>query len=163
MRPPVWLTLAAVAAIAAVAGYWGASAGSERQDEVAERGSVIMPFDLDRTTHIFKPLPDGGVQTVVADDPRDMQQIGLIQAHLREEAAAFQKGTFTDPAFIHGEDMPGLGELRAGVDRVEVCYEETATGARIRYLTSDSRLVDAIHRWFAAQTSDHGAHAQHDS
>jgi hypothetical protein len=36
------------------------------QAKVAARGAEVMPFDLDRTTHVFTKLPDGGVQTVTA-------------------------------------------------------------------------------------------------
>jgi hypothetical protein len=45
-----------------------------RQAEVAERGSSIMPFDLDRTTHHFAKTDTGGVQSVTADDPADATQ-----------------------------------------------------------------------------------------
>ena len=36
---------------------------SERQAIVAERGAEVMPFDLERTTHIFEKIGNGGVTT----------------------------------------------------------------------------------------------------
>lgn len=66
----------------------------QRQAEVALVGSQVMPFDLEATTHEFKPLPDGGLQTVTADSPTDSQQIELIQAHLEEEALNSRLETF---------------------------------------------------------------------
>ncbi|ONI84905.1 hypothetical protein ALI22I_31040 [Saccharothrix sp. ALI-22-I] len=42
-----------------------------RQSEVAAKGSTVMPFDLDKTTHRFTPRPDGLLQEVVADEPAD--------------------------------------------------------------------------------------------
>jgi hypothetical protein len=55
--------------------------------------------------------------------------------------------------------MPGLAQLRAGVNRLTVSYAQAANGASIRYTTSDPHLVAAVHEWFAAQVMDHGAHA----
>ena len=137
------------------------AAGTDRQAEVAERGTSVMPFDLDRTTHHFQKTDSGGVQTVVADDPQDTTQIGLIQQHLRHEADQFSRGDFTDPARIHGTDMPGLAALRDSVGKITVGYETTADGARITYTTTDAALIGALHAWFDAQVSDHGQHATH--
>ncbi|OAH12882.1 aspartate carbamoyltransferase [Streptomyces jeddahensis] len=133
---------------------------SDRQKTVAERGRSVMPFDLEETTHRFTPTPTGGVQDVVADRPGDTKQIDLIRAHLRKEAAAFNRGDFADPARIHGADMPGLAELQDGYDRIEVRYEDRSDGATLTYTTEDSALVDALHDWFEAQLGDHGAHAE---
>jgi hypothetical protein len=129
-----------------------------RQALVAERGAAVMPFDLERTTHIFEPLPEGGLQQVLADDPRDAAQVALIRSHLQEEAAKFQQGDFDDPAAIHGDAMPGLAELRAGYTQIEVTYAELPDGAQIRYTASDPAMVTALHAWFKAQLSDHGGH-----
>ncbi len=114
---------------------------------------------LERTTHIFEPLPDGGLQQVIADDPQDAAQIALIRTHLQEEARKFQRGDFADPAAIHGEGMPGLAGLRAGYAQIEVTYAELPDGAQIHYTTSDPAMVTALHAWFEAQLSDHGGHA----
>lgn len=58
--------------------------------------------------------------------------------------------------------MPGVAELKAGASRIDVAYSDVASGGRIRYRTDDPALVDAIHRWFDAQTTDHGDHAEED-
>jgi len=151
--------VASAAVIAVAAGLTSGFDSAGRQEQVAERGVAVMPFDLDATTHTFEPTPDGGVQTVVADDPADHQQIDLVQQHLSEEAAAFTRGEFDDPAQIHGADMPGLRALEAGADRIDIGYDTRADGAVIRFTTDHPELVAALHDWFAAQTSDHGAHA----
>lgn len=139
----------------AVAGCDDAS----RQEEVAARGADVMPFDLELTTHVFEERPDGGVQRVVADDAGDSTQIALIREHLREEAERFAAGDFADPAQIHGDEMPGLAELRAHDGRLVVEYSDIPEGGQIRYQSDDPALVDAVHRWFEAQRSDHGSHA----
>ncbi len=133
---------------------------ARRQADVAARGADVMPFDLNKTTHTFERVADGGVQTVTADNPADMEQIALIRTHLQQETARFHQGDFSDPAQIHGEDMPGLAELRAGADRIAVAYSDVPDGARITYRTDDAAMIHALHQWFDAQLADHGDHAQ---
>ena len=118
-----------------------------------------MPFDLEQTTHVFEKIDEGGLQKVVVKDPANKKQIALIQSHLKEESERFRKGDFADPAKIHGEDMPGLAELKAEAKQIEVRYSALPDGAQIRYTTKDPKLVAALHRWFDAQLSDHGHHA----
>jgi hypothetical protein len=137
----------------------GLCASSSRQEEVAAKGAKIMPFDLAQTMHHFQPFENGGLQTVTVKDPSNSTQIVLIQAHLKEEAEKFQRGDFSDPAHMHGEDMPGLAALRAGAEHIDVQYTALPNGAQIRYSTEDSALVMALHQWFAAQRADHGHHA----
>lgn len=132
-----------------------------RQDpsEVAARGAAIMPFDLDRTTHVFDTLPDGGRQQVVSDDG-DSGQISLIRGHLAEEAARFSRGDFHDPGMIHGQDMAGLHTLMMAGDRLSITYREIEAGGEILYASDDPEIVAAVHAWFAQQLRDHGAHAR---
>jgi hypothetical protein len=137
----------------------GVGAPPTRQEEVAKRGAQVMPFDLEQTMHMFQTLADGGLQTVTAKDPANSAQIALIQAHLQEEAAKFQRGDFSDPATIHGENMPGLAALQAGARHLGIQYAPLPDGAQIRYATQDPALVTALHQWFAAHRSDHGPHA----
>ena len=140
--------------------FWHKLTLHHRQTEVARIGSQVMPFDLKATTHEFKPLPEGGLQTVTANNPVDKQQIELIQSHLQEESTKFQSGDFSDPAKIHGEDMPGLASLQSGASDIDVQYTPLANGGQIRYITEKADLVSAIHDWFSAQRSDHGHHAK---
>jgi len=137
----------------------GRSDLAERQAEVAEAGQGVMPFDLERSTHVFEKLDDGGLQTVVSDDA-DPEQVRLIRAHLAEEAKRFSGGDFHDPSMIHGEDMAGLHQLMMGHDRIAIAYRDIDQGAEIRYTTDDPALVEAIHQWFDQQLRDHGEHAQ---
>ena len=65
----VALRLAVLLTVLAVLAACGPAGPTDRQTEVAERGSRIMPFDLEATTHRFDP--DGLTQTVVVDDPAD--------------------------------------------------------------------------------------------
>jgi hypothetical protein len=123
-------------------------------------GAQVMPFDQDKTTHVFQKTDAGGIESVVAKDPGDQEQIDLIRAHLAKEAQKFRQGNYEDPAKIHGMDMPGLQELAAGYSRVDVRYEDLADGGRITYSSTDPALVAALHAWFDRQLKDHGANAQ---
>jgi hypothetical protein len=146
-------------ALSGILASTGVGSAPTRQEEVAKRGAQVMPFDLEQTMHMFQPLADGGRQTVTAQDPANSTQIALIQAHLQEEAAKFRQGDFSDPAKIHGEDMPGLAALKAGAGHIDVQYTPLPNGAQIQYTTQDAALIAALHQWFAAQLSDHGHHA----
>lgn len=134
---------------------------ADRQAAVADRGAEVMPFDLDATTHRFEPSDSGLTETVVADDPSDTDQVELIRSHLAHEADRFEQGDYGDPAAIHGRDMPGLAELETGAESVTITFDELADGARLVFTTDDPELVDALHRWGEAQTTDHGTHAEH--
>jgi hypothetical protein len=134
--------------------------GSMDQTAVIEaKGAQVMPFDQNKTTHIFQTTAAGGVELVVAKDAQDQQQIGLIRSHLQVEATKFMQGNYEDPARIHGMDMPGLSELEVGYGRVQVVYADLPNGANITYTSSDPVLVEAIHAWFGRQLADHGVHA----
>jgi len=135
------------------------SAPADRQHAVHEHGASVKPFDLSQTLHHFVSLPDGGLQTVTVNDPTNQTQIALVQQHLAEEADRFQRGDFTDPATLHGASMPGLAELTAAAGQITVMYSPRADGGEIRYTSQDPAVIDALHRWFAAQLTDHGKDA----
>jgi len=154
--------VAAIAIIAAACGSSGADL-EQRQAAVAEAGAQVMPFALDETTHVFTDTPTGGRQDVVADNPSDDVNIEQIRQHLSEEADRFRRGDFSDPEAIHGPQMPGLATLKARFEEISVEYSTVDSGATIVYTADDPDVITAIHLWFAAQTSDHGSHAEHNS
>jgi hypothetical protein len=139
-----------------------ADAGGEpatREAMIHGMGHEVMPFTLDATTHVFEMTSSGGIQDVVADDPGDSSEIAAIREHLSHEAMRFGMGDFSDPSSLHGPDMPGLRELSAGAAELQISYADIEAGGRITYVTSDPELITALHRWFGAQLSDHGADA----
>jgi hypothetical protein len=159
IRVALVLVAAGIAVAGVAVGVGTATSGPSREQLIAERSADVMPFDLAATTHHFEPTAEGGLQTVVADDPADRRQVELIQQHLRDEAAAFARGEFTDPARIHGAEMPGLATLQANSERLDIAFSPRADGAELRYTTDDPVVLAALHDWFAAQTSDHQGHA----
>ena len=130
------------------------------QERVHRMSHHVMPFEMSKTIHIFKMTEFGGTMSVLARDPDDADQVALIRRHLKNEAERFRQGDYADPAKLHGADMPGLLELQANPSEVKVSYKELPAGARIRFDTQDLRMLTAIHRWFGAQLSEHGADAR---
>jgi len=130
------------------------------QERVHSMSHAVMPFEMSQTLHIFRMTEQGGVLSVVTRDPQASDQVPMIRQHLRHEAGEFQAGRYTDPARLHGADMPGLRELEAGAALVTVSYSDLPDGGQISFATQDLRLLTAIHRWFGAQLSEHGADAK---
>jgi hypothetical protein len=137
-----------------------AAQDAQRRAEVAKRGADVMPFSLKATTHIFTKTADGGIQRVVVKSAADAAQVKPVREHLRDIQAQFLKGNFSGPTHIHGAEMSGLAELEATrPGQIAIDYRDVDGGAELRYRTTDARLVLALHRWFDAQLSDHGADA----
>jgi hypothetical protein len=134
--------------------------GQTQQEHVHRMSHNVMPFDMSKTLHVFKMTEAGGVMRVIARDPGESDQVALIRRHLKHEADKFQHGDYSDPAMLHGKDMPGLKELQAGASGITISYSEIPAGAEIRFETKDLHLLTAIHRWFGAQLSEHGADAR---
>ncbi|HJV85210.1 MAG TPA: aspartate carbamoyltransferase [Noviherbaspirillum sp.] len=142
-------------------------AATQRQMDVATRGADVMPFDLAATTHVFTKTDFGGIQRVVTKAGGDTAQIELVRQHLQDIQASFQKGDFSGPSHIHGEDMPGLATLRAAKPgQLTISYSKVKNGAELQYRAHSPELVAALHTWFDAQLADHGhdamaGHAHH--
>ena len=102
--------------------YSQESADEKRLDEVAERGAHVMPFDLERTLHIFSKTNHGGIQQVIVKNKSDTEQINLIRSHLSKIAAEFKRSNFSNPEKIHGKNMPGLADLKTAKDgQIKIC------------------------------------------
>jgi len=103
---------------------------------------------------------EGGTQRVIAKSPADAQQVKLVREHLHGIRAEFLKGDFSGPSHIHGNEMPGLAELKAAKPgEVTIAYKDVVGGAELSYRAADAKLTAALHKWFDAQLSDHGADA----
>jgi len=131
-----------------------------RQQHIHQIAPAVMPFDTSKTIHFFRMTESGGVERVVTRDADAADQVALIQQHLQHEAARFKRGDYSDPASLHGADMPGLRELQTGAPKIRVRYAPLPAGAQITFETADVHLLTAIHRWFGAQLSEHGADAK---
>jgi len=135
-------------------------ASDARLDEVVQRGMHVMPFALDQTQHVFTKTTQGGVQQVIVKDKTNTKQIQLIRTHLAKIAQEFSHGDFSNPAKIHGQDMPGLALLRkAQPNQLQISYADLPDGGQIDYTSTKPELIAALHQYFDAQLSDHARHA----
>lgn len=140
----------------------------QRQAEVSKLGREVMPFTLAATTHIFAKSETGGTRQVVAKAAGDETQIQLIRQHLQDIRAQFLKGDFSGPTHIHGQNMPGLAELKeVEPGQFSIDFNDLKDGAELIYKTSEAKIVVALHKLFDAQLSDHGrdameGHAPHE-
>lgn len=153
-----WIGVLALVVIAVAVGGWymfGRDHHETADNAMAARAQQVMPFDLNRTMHTFTQSAAGGVEKVVVKEPSDTHNRDLIRTHLQTEAENFRQGNYTDPAKIHGMDMPGVDDLEQGAARVEVVFAEIPHGARITYTSTEAKLISAIHAWFDRQASDH--------
>ena len=135
-------------------------ASEARLNEVQARGVHVMPFDLNKTLHIFTKVKQGGVQQVIAKNKNDTEQIQLIRQHLAKISREYNQGDFSNPVKIHGENMAGLQTLKtAEKGSLSIVYKELPDGAEIDYSSEKPELISAIHQFFDAQLSDHARHA----
>jgi hypothetical protein len=118
------------------------------------RGGLAMGVDQYTSTHRFEPLPDGGLITLVRsrDDSAGVIQ---IRAHMRAIAAAFQRGDFNLPGFVHARPVPGTATMGARRSRISYLADTVPGGGSLRIRSSDSIAVAAIHDFLAFQRSDH--------
>jgi len=150
MRIAVAILVCSLGSLAALA------APTARQQAVAEKGAMVMPFDVHNSTHVFQKTSTGGIQQVVAKDPKDQALVAAIRKHLEMEAERFGRGDYSDPMKIHGMDMPGvqyLSKLKPG--QIAITYRNVPAGAAIDYVARDQASLDALHKWFDAQLGDH--------
>jgi hypothetical protein len=126
---------------------------------VQARGAVAMGVDQYTSTHVFEPLPDGGRIELQRDVP-DSAGSAQIRAHMRTIAAAFAKGDFRLPGFVHDREVPGTAVMAAKRAAIAYVVESLPRGAALRLRTGDSMAVRAIHDFLGFQRHDHHAGAR---
>lgn len=98
----------------------------------------------------FVSLPSGGVEYDEVIVP-DSAAVRILRNEARRRTLAFQHGHFVDPTNPHGDLVPGLREMKRQWGRLHVRCEDLPNGARIRYMTRDPVMVEALHQWFASR------------
>lgn len=110
---------------------------AQREEQVAELGKDVMPFDLATTLHIFTKDAEGGIQQVVARNKSDKKQTALVRQHLKDIQGQFLRQDFSGPSHIHGVQMPGLADLQAAEPgQIAIEYKEVKGGAQLAYRTA---------------------------
>lgn len=131
-----------------------------RQRMIHMRGHLVMPFNMNKVTHYFIDTKTGGILKIKVKNSIDTIQIKLIREHLKKEYGLFSKADFKDPKTLHGNNMPGLKVLTNSKGKYKVEYKELFDGAQLTFSSKNSRVIKALHTWFAAQLRDHGSDAK---
>jgi hypothetical protein len=150
MRIPVLAGLALLASASAIAGA--------RQDHASQdrRGTMVMGFDQNLTSHHFLLFADGGAIDVSANDPSDAKNRDAIRSHLPHIAIMFGSGNFEAPMLVHDSgSVPGTKVMAERKDRLHYQYVETPNGGRVNIVTTDPQALDAVHAFLKYQIDEH--------
>ncbi len=122
---------------------------------VDQRGDLAMGFSHLAADHHFLVREDGGVISVSAKDRGDGDSVARIRHHLGVIVAAFRRGDFSKPKFIHDQTPPGVETMKRLGDQIEYRYTETEAGADVSIASGNPEAVKAIHDFLRFQITDH--------
>jgi hypothetical protein len=123
------------------------------------RGRRAMGVDQYTSSHVFEDLPDGG-RIVLQRDDLDSIGTAAIRAHMDTIAAAFRRGDFTAPGFVHAMpegEVPGTRVMAARRERISYTADTLPRGGLVRIRTDDAEAVRAVHEFLAFQRMEHHA------
>jgi hypothetical protein len=122
------------------------------------RGAHPRAMGVDQYTsgHRFDALPDGG-RIELQRQVDDSAGIAQIRSHLREIAAAFARGDFRTPAFVHMRPVPGTPVMAARRAAITYTVRDLPRGGEVRITTRDPEALAAVHAFVAFQRQDHRA------
>lgn len=152
-----WLSPAAAFLLVSCAGTHREADAERTYEAVQERGRVAMGVDQYTSTHVFEDLPDGGRIVLDRDSAADTSGVATIRAHMRDIAAAFSRGDFAIPGFVHAREVPGTAEMTRLRERIRYEAVDRPRGAEVRIHATDAESVRAVHQFLAFQRSDHRA------
>lgn len=119
------------------------------------RGETAMGVDQYTSQHVFQPLPDGG-RIVLQRKESDSVGEAAIRAHMRAISAAFSKGDFGLPGFVHDtSDVPGTAVMKRLKSEISYTPRDLPGGAEMVISTRNPQAVAAIHQFLAFQQMDH--------
>ena len=130
-------------------------AAKHAASDVDTRGDHVMGFSHETTKHSFRLFADGGAVEVRANDANDRDTIAAIRGHLQEIAKEFAAGKFAKPEEIHARMPDGVDVMKELDKAITYRYEELERGGQLRMVTTDTRGIDAVHRFLRFQIDDH--------
>ena len=134
-----------------------AAAADSAYAAMQARGHAAMGVDQYTSAHVFEDLPDGGRVVLDRDRADDSAGVATIRAHMHDIAAAFARGDFATPGFVHARDVPGTAVMAARRDAIAYTPVDRPRGGELRISTRDPDAVRAIHEFLAVQRRDHHA------
>ena len=122
---------------------------------VDRRGDEGMGFSHDKVAHHFGLTRTGGFITAEVKDAADAASATDVRKHFGHIAAAFKRGDFDLPMFIHGGVPPGVPLMKKLKGEIDYEVQQTSLGGRIAITTANPKAVHAIHRFLEFQIRDH--------
>ena len=122
---------------------------------VDRRGDEGMGFSHDKVAHHFGLTRTGGFITAEVKDAADSASATDVRKHFGHIAAAFKRGDFDLPMFIHGGVPPGVPLMKKLKGEIDYEVQQTSLGGRIAITTANPKAVHAIHRFLEFQIRDH--------
>lgn len=129
--------------------------GSMSQEEMNKRGDHVMGFDHTKTTHHFRLSPQGGTIEITANSSDDTESRDQIRSHLGHISKMFAAGNFRAPMLIHEQTPPGVPVMQKLKNEIDYRFEETERGATIHISTTNSKALQAIHKFLRFQIKEH--------
>jgi hypothetical protein len=127
----------------------------DKHSVMMHHGEKVMSFSQTETTHHFFLKKDGGVIQVAANNPKDVQNRGLIRTHLSHIAQAFAAGDFSDPMAVHDRVPDGVPAMRRLKGNIRYAFEETPQGGRVLIKTANAEALTAVHQFLRFQIREH--------
>ncbi len=122
-----------------------------------QRGESAMGVNQYTSQHIFEPLPDGG-RVVLQRKESDPKGEATIRAHMRTIAAAFSRGDFALPGFVHATtEVPGAEVMKRLRQDIVYSPRDLPGGGEVVISSKNPEAVAAIHDFLAFQRMDHRA------
>jgi len=118
-----------------------------------QQAAPALPYNDSNSSQAFQKNQSGGIQQIVANDPKDQALIAAIRAELEAQAGRFGQGDYSGTVKISGKDIPAAQYLGAKLGQISIIYRNVPSGAAIDYRGRDAAAVAAIHDWFDAQLS----------
>jgi hypothetical protein len=112
--------------------------------------AAASSFTTGSVRESFTWTANGGFEDDVVLVP-DFTAIERLRVQTRQRARAFAHGEFVDPTNPHGDLVPGLREMHGQWGRIHVRCEDLPNGARVKYMSHDPVMVEALHQWFTAR------------
>jgi hypothetical protein len=122
-----------------------------------QRGESAMGVNQYTSQHVFEPLPDGG-RVVLQRKESDPKGEATIRAHMLTIAAAFSRGDFALPGFVHAtSEVPGTEVMKRLRRDITYSPRDLPEGGEVVISSKNPEAVAAIHKFLAFQRMDHRA------
>ena len=116
-----------------------------------------MGVDQYTSQHVFESLPNGG-RVVLQRKEGDPEGAATIRAHMLTIAAAFGRGDFALPGFVHATgEVPGTEVMRRLSRDIVYSPRDLPDGGELIISSTNPEAVAAIHEFLAFQRMDHRA------